>query len=518
MGGVVRRAGFTCALTLAVMVSGCWMFSALGDFPVPDSGIVSGDAGRDSGHDAGRDARVDVQQTQDARKDGDTGTKSDAHAERDAAPDADASDGDDVIVPAFYVSTTGSDDNDAGTLTAPFATLARAQAAMEASTIIKTTYIRAGSYTLPSIASCAGSTTTCGLRLGASDYGETWSYYPPDGVDSADLSAGSTGGESGLVIAVEVAANSVRIDGLSIHDFQYAAVDSSGGADYLTVTNSLIYNGYSSGGGNPGGITCYGCTNMTISHNVIHDMAEFGLSLTSVNGNLTHLLVDGNVFYNTCTAIGNCGAVYLEDSSATATGLAVTNNYIHDGNTSAGTGDEYGSAIYAASCLSNMKASGNVITGKNGPNTILVQGGSNVHLSGNLTDFGDTQPNVAAFQTSSGTGCASGTMSGNEYEDNIVISAGGGGNFALLSGAPLGAPTIKNNDYYNYGGTAIGHGGAYADSNAVSQNPQLSGRTYTIDAGSPVLGPPVSFPPLIGGWGPPGYVLPTTGTTPSSPP
>lgn len=505
------------ALMLAVTASGCWMFSALGDFPVPDSGIAAADSGHDAGHDAahdsGHDVRSDAHPTNDAGQERDTGATSDAHAGRDGA--SDAGDGGVVIVPAFYVSTTGSDSNDAGTLEAPFATLARAQAAMQASTTIKTTYIRAGSFSLPTISNCGSS--SCGLNLVAADVGETWSYYPPDGVDSADLSAGSTDGGTGLSVAVAVAAERVTIDGLSIHNFQYGAVVSSGGADNLTVKNSLIYNGYSWGQGNPGGISCYGCTNLTLSHNVIRDMAEFGLSLTGANGDIYGLRVDGNVFYNTCTAVANCGALYMEDSTATATNIVVTNNYIHDGNTAAGTGDEYGSAIYAASCLSNMKASGNVITGKNGPNTILVQGGSNVQLHGNLTDFGDTKPNVAAFQTSSGAGCASGTMSGNEYEDSIVISAGGGGNYALLSGSPLGTPTIKNNDYYNYAGSAIGQAGAYADSNPVSSDPQLSGWTYTIAAGSPVLAAPVSFPPLVGGWGPPGYVLPETGTAPSSP-
>jgi hypothetical protein len=34
---------------------------------------------------------------------------------------------------------------------------------------------------------------------------------------------------------------------------------------------------------------------------------------------------------------------------------------------------------------------------------------------------------------------------------------------------------------------------------------------------SPVLAAPVSFPGLMGGWGPPGYVLPETGTAPSCP-
>src|SRR5271154_6938948 len=48
---------------------------------------------------------------------------------------------------AFYVSTTGNDSH-AGTLAAPFATLAKCQTAMQASSGAKLTcYIRGGTYT-----------------------------------------------------------------------------------------------------------------------------------------------------------------------------------------------------------------------------------------------------------------------------------------------------------------------------------------------------------------------------------
>jgi hypothetical protein len=202
----------------------------------------------------------------------------------------------------------------------------------------------------------------------------------------------------------------------------------------------------------------------------------------------------------------------------TATNIQLTNNYIHDGNTNAALGSGYGCAIYADDCTSNVTESGNVLTGRNGANTLLVHGGSNVHQVGNLTDLGTYGQSVAAFQTSGASGCSSAEMSGNEYENSIVIGAGGGGGFALLSGTPQHTPTIQDNDYYNYGGAAISSGsGAYADTNPVRVDPQLSGWSYSIAAGSPVFAAPVSFPPLVGGWGPPGYALPETGSPPSSP-
>jgi hypothetical protein len=421
------------------------------------------------------------------------------------------------IVPAFYVATNGSDSND-GSAASPFATLGKAQTAMQASSTIKTTYVRAGSYQLPTIAGCAGG-SGCGLNLTAADDGETWSYYPPDGVDSADLNGGSTGDGTGLVVAVYVGANNVTINGLSIHNFQYAGVNSGGGTANLIVENSLFFNGYSSSNAsNAAGISCYGCSNAKISHNVIHDIAQLGVSMSNVNGDISNLLVTGNVVYNTCTANADCGALYVQDVTATATNIQLTNNYVHDGNTFAALGSNYGAALYADDCTSNVTESGNVLTGRNGSNTTMVHGGSNVHQIGNLTDLASYQQHVAVFQTSGVSGCSSATMSGNEYTNNIIIGEGGGGGYALLSGTPMHAPTIANNDYYNYGGAAISSGsGAYGDTAPASVDPQISGWAYSISPKSPVLVSPVSFPPLVGGWGPPGYVLPQTGTPPSSP-
>jgi hypothetical protein len=475
------------------------------------SGEACGPCARDGGclHEAG----VDTGHTLDSGSAHDAPSSADAPGSKDG-PTADG--GMPVpIVPAFYVSTKGNDSNP-GTLASPFATLAKAQMAMQASSTIKTTYIRAGSYTLPTL-DCGGS--SCGLNLTGADDGETWSYYPPDGVDSADFTGGSTSSGTGLVTAFSVGAQNVTINGLSIHDFQYAGIGSGGGTGNLTVENNVLFNGYTaSGSSNPGGISCYGCSNMTISHNVIHDMAQFGISISNVNGEISNLLVTGNVFYNTCTAIADCGALYVQDVTATATNIRWTNNYIHDGNTFATLGSGYGSALYADDCTSNVTASGNVLTGRNGSNTSMIHGGSNNQQIGNLTDLGSFAQHVAVFQTSGVSGCSSATMSGNEYENSIIIGGGGGGGYSLLSGSPKNTPTIKDNDYYSYGSTAISSGsGAYSDSDPVNQNPQISGWTYDIASSSPVFGSPVSFTALVGGWGPPGYVLPETGSAPSSP-
>jgi hypothetical protein len=508
-GRVRRRVVYTSALTLVATVSGCWMFNSLGDFPSPDSGVTDvNDAARDA-HDTGRDTGPTP----------DTGSTHDGHGPCDGGTPKDGpTDAAVIVEAAFYVSTTGSDeDGSAGTLAHPFATLGRAQIAMQESSTIKTTYVRAGSYTLPTV-ECGDS--TCGLSLIGADDGETWSYYPPDGVDSADFTGGSTAADSGLATDIGVGANDITINGLSIHDFQYAGIGSGGGASNLIVENCLIFNGtYQSGDQDPGGISCYGCKNTTISHNVIHDIAQFGVFMGNVNGDISGLLVTGNVLYSTCQDIPSCGALTVDDATATATKIRLTNNFVRDGNTFTSAEPGQGAAaVRVADCASNVTVSGNVFTGKNGGTAVLVQGGSQVHMLSNLTDLSTFQGSIAAFETWTGSGCSTGMMIGNEYENSIVIGEGGGGNYPLLAGSPMNAPTIEGNAYFSYGGTAIGTGmGTYTDSDPVTEDPQISGWTYDIACDSPVFKSPVDFTPLRGDWGPPGYMIPETGTPPSSP-
>ncbi len=414
---------------------------------------------------------------------------------------------------AFYVATDGVDSH-AGTLAAPFATLTRCQTAMRGSST-KTCYVRAGHYA-PPLSGCNG---TCLLGLGSADNGETWSYYPPDGVDTADITGGSTSASNGATVLIDVGNTSnLTIDGLSLHNVIFAAIGSGGGTSNLTIKNNVLFNQYlqvGSGPQNAGGFMCYGCSNTTISHNVFHDIASFCLRNSQVNGTIDNFLVEGNVFYNTCTTIADCGAIYFQDTTAMATNIQIKNNFIRDGNTFAGLGSGYGSAIYPDDCTSNVVASGNVVTGRNGANTLMVHGGSNIQYLSNLIDLATYKQSAEVFQTSGVSGCSAATMSGNKAEGNVIISGGGGGGYGLLSGSPHNNPTISANDYHNYAGASISTGGHYSDSSPVSQDPGLSGWTYDIQAGSPILSAPVNFPGLTRGWGPPGYAIPEAGTPPS---
>jgi hypothetical protein len=74
-----------------------------------------------------------------------------------------------------------------------------------------------------------------------------------------------------------------------------------------------------------------------------------------------------------------------------------------------------------------------------------------------------------------------------------------------------------HNMYYNYGsGSLSTTGNQFGDADPITgSNPLTSGMTYAIASGSPAFNNPAEFPGIVGGWGPPGYVIPSTGTPPS---
>jgi hypothetical protein len=77
------------------------------------------------------------------------------------------------------------------------------------------------------------------------------------------------------------------------------------------------------------------------------------------------------------------------------------------------------------------------------------------------------------------------------------------------SSDPRDSFSIANNAYFNYGGGSIfSNGTVQNDTSPTKVNPRIGGHTYSIASGSPVFRPPVSFPRVIGGWGPPGFVIP----------
>ena len=116
-----------------------------------------------------------------------------------------------LVLPAgIFVAPSGSDTTGDGSLSKPFATLAKAQATMRRGGP-QITYIRGGYYALPAVTQ---NRISYGLHLTSADNGQTWSYYPPDGYDSAILDGGSTSSSTGIQELITIdGASHVTING-----------------------------------------------------------------------------------------------------------------------------------------------------------------------------------------------------------------------------------------------------------------------------------------------------------------
>jgi hypothetical protein len=433
-----------------------------------------------------------------------------------------------TTVPAFYVSP-GGDDANPGTFAKPFLTLGKAQSAMQGSKTVKTTYLLAGTYSVSAFSGtshCDGGMGSTAVDLGSADDGETWSYYPPDGFASAVIDGGSTSTTTGVgcAFSANVASNLTFI-GLQFQRFQYSAIWANSSPNLVASDNTIhdltvaVYN--------VGGVALHASSGTTVKNNYIHDVAYMGVG--AWGGGMSHTTITGNVILNSCTAAaqpggddqdgGDCGGIYTWDESHVSTNILVSNNYVRDVNVSSnGEGDYTGccaTGIYVDDGMSNVTVSGNVVTGIKSQ-CFVIHGGNDNTYTDNLCDLDDSKyQKIMTYQSDS----LMLPMTGNSMVNNIIVSSstGAGSGYSESTGGP--APlTVKNNAYYNYVGTTIDSSGANgSDMNPTYENPGISCWDPVISTSSPVFSAPVSFKKLVGGWGPPGFVLPKTGTPPSWP-
>ncbi len=420
---------------------------------------------------------------------------------------------------AFYVSPTGSDSN-AGTLAAPFATLARAQEAMEGGSI-KTTYVEGGTYNITST-----------LTLTAADNGETWQYYAPDGVNSAVIDGGNS-------VSVGIVANGVSdltIDGLTVQHFQTFGIAVQNGSNACVVENCNVGYTTDASGATTAGILVSDATNSTIANNYVHDTSGQGISVfaytagTSVNGDV----VTGNVVLRAGQADSDIGAIYTNMDGTGLNGghVTISNNFVEDTGAASLNNDMVG--IYLDDNSSNVTVTGNVVGppaagavnsgNANFTSAFVVHNGADDTISGNIVDLGSSGM-VAIVNWAQDSGNLGQGMSGDTFTNNIVIASFTGSQQAEESGivgysyfasldytSPTQNPqwfTIADNLYFNDAGGQLSTSGfgISGDTNPVLANPQISGATYTIASGSPAFSSPVNFAPIIGGWGPPGFVI-----------
>jgi hypothetical protein len=446
----------------------------------------------------------------------------------------------------FYVAPDGNDNNP-GTLERPFATLGRAQAAMRASSSIKTTYIRAGHYTPPLAAgkaSCMnGDPSGASVDLRGPDAGETWSFYPPDGYNSAILDGQSTVGNSarkggngtGCAFSGYRLSN-ITIVGLQFQNYLYAAFWVNTGKG-LVFADNIVHNLTAAAWG-ASAVSAVCAPGTIVKNNYIYDVAFTGTELDAradCPGGISGDVVSGNIIENSCTwpasqGFGNdqnggdCGAISFNDKiSPASTDIQVVNNYVRDVNVSSkGAGDnaKYGKGgccaigIYLDDGTSNVTATGNIIGGIASA-CFHLHGGDNNSVTNNICDVANTEyQGVGIYYQQSKV---QRQMTGNSFTKNIIISASkNGGSGFVGSQSPPNPMTISNNLYFNCSGVkpkSVGTGGAGSDSSPLFENPHLTGWTYDISDESPSN--KISFEKIQGNWGPPGLTLPQRGTPPS---
>jgi len=450
-------------------------------------------------------------------------------------------------VPAFYISPDGSDANN-GTVDAPFATLTQAQAAMRASATVKTTYLRAGTY------------ANVNLKLTSLDSGEVWSQYLSDGYGTAILDGGSSSYTTGGNPLTIDGASNVTINGFTIQNSRDWAIGIHGGpgdtpllfptttpdVSGVTISNNVINDGFSSnnltGAAPIGGIFQDGqVTNSTFENNAISNQNGAAIAvvpyLSSNNPPNTYsgLTIKNNAVFGVCRTQGDCGAIYLVDRLSLSNNSTITNNFVRDYQSVNGGNPTRDVGIYLDEATQNVTITGNVIgdTANVVNNSASVQGtmatflssARNIKFTGNIIDLGTTARIVnVALQVYSNSYPA---MTGNTISGNIFIgnwtgaqnSYGiGQGPYAYPAGGPSvpTTPTLTNNLYYNYGAASMSTtGNDFSDTAPIKgTNPMISGTTYTLASNSPTYSLLTGFLPIAGGWGPPGYVIPS-GTAPS---
>jgi hypothetical protein len=431
-----------------------------------------------------------------------------------------------TTVPAFYVSPSGSD-ADPGTIAKPFLTLGKAQAAMQSSMTVKTTYLRAGTYMLaasPAKSNCYQGGTAA-IDLGAADDSETWSYYPPDGLASAVLDGGSTSATTGVACAFAAnAASNLTFIGLEFQRLQYSAIYANASPNLVASDNTI--HDLTVAVFNVGGVALHASSGTTVKNNYIHDVAYMGVG--AWGGGMSNTTITGNVILNSCMAPaqpggddqdgGDCGAIYTWDESHVSTNIVISNNYVRDVNVSSnGKGDYDGccaTGIYVDDGMSNVTASGNVVTGIKSQCFVIHGGNDNTYMD-NVCDLDDSMyQRIMTYQWDS----LKLPMTGNSIENNIIVTGSASGGTGYSDDGTPTAPTIKDNAYFNYTGSFTDSSGPNgSDVNPTYENPDISCWDPSISSKSPVSAAPVSFKKLVGGWGPPGFVMPHTGTPPSWP-
>jgi hypothetical protein len=407
--------------------------------------------------------------------------------------------------PTYYVAGQNGNDGWSGLLASPnssytdgpFQTLTRAQAAMQASSTVKTTTLRAGTYPIASAWS-----------LNWYDSGERWISYPGEtaildggGIGSINLSGVLHLGFEGLTFR-NLGAPGLYLFGASSNiAIRWNTFDRcntsciSGGGLTSSIIDSNIINGQSPG--NPSGDTGHaysaimlwaGSSNNQLTHNLIENCQGGGIAFSAGptdppnNSNI----VDRNILQNVETNVVDMGAIYMMDRSHSAVGNQITNNVIN-GNGGTGYLTNWTKAIYIDDLMSNVLVGGNICR-YCGEFAWQIHGGDHNTIVNNIFDLSSVGTLVGLYQnvpafTDYG-------MTGNVIERNIIYfsAAAPASLYQVDIGSSDALPTDSSQLYYSASGASIPNGKTILDASPFYANPEFtdpSAGNYSMAPSSP---------------------------------
>jgi parallel beta-helix repeat protein len=298
----------------------------------------------------------------------------------------------------FYVSPNGNDNNP-GTLSAPFRTLARAQAAMRTVPLAnRDAYLLSGTYTI-----------TSPLRLTSADDGETWSTSSRSAARSAVLLNGPSDQK--------------------IFDVGYYGINNTQSVKNITFSN-LTFNGGSSGGnaiwidGYANGV--YVRNNSFLNHSNGSDLYIYNSDniyfqdntsgpneLEPVAGHVTDNKSHSGIFItdNKISGFNRFGVELQKNSAGYFQDVHIDRNVVNISARGNPAGNEVFSLVSGPSPLGNT-VWGNTVTGVRGDNQVFLE------LSANNTSVEHNSVSQMDW------GISFSSTLGSEVEDNTFTNVG----------------------------------------------------------------------------------------------
>jgi hypothetical protein len=420
---------------------------------------------------------------------------------------------------AIYVNCS-SGPNGNGTAASPFNSLGAAQQSMRAS--------HGGTAVVSG--TCQG-----GLDLTAADSAETWEaaaggasitgsplsisgaqHISIYGFAFSGIPSGSQGGMINLDNPSDVT--------LRWNSFTNCQNTCVGGSANGLLIDSNTFNGMA---GNQEGTPMGAVTiksSLTFTHNLVENSQGSGLRLVTTDGGISNSLIGSNILENIDTVRHDTGAIYLRDTTASATGIQITDNAVlGDGPAANKT-----KCIYLDDGTSNVAVTQNICAASGGDSAgsfgVFIHAGVNNIVAGNTLEIANGTY-AAGYQTRSGANTRLTDMSGNQFKNNTVYTPDGAtpGNLVWVAGTsmdpgpPPNALAVQDTHYLSSNGVNV--------SSLLTDQGPLPSACYSTPPTAPIppgapnppnpLGPTPCFPagmPGLGACTPvPGFLDKTTG-------